>query len=560
MTPSTTEAPGAMRVIAPWVIPGLFDVYLSFARWPLPEPWQYGFEIVLLALAGRTQWKLARGWGRSPLVPTAVLVFFAAANHMPSGAWHLTVHVAGLCLLLLVTLRWVAKRWSVPSWVGVTAAILVVVVSRQLDVTVPGGPGSQHRASVAAELLWPLDPAWRPESASDAPAVVVISVDTLRADAAADMDVVRRLGARGATWARAMSTSSWTLPAVASLQTGLLPSAHRAGCVARDCQGIADGVPILAEHLRARGYATAAFVSNPWLTGATGFKRGFGLYVEPAGYNRLLIGGRPRRQRPDGRDRVDAALRWWERVPARGFYLWVHLLEPHLPYLNTPIADTPVIHRETLRTSMPLDAKERAAVHAGYAGEVAYVDRHLGRLLDALEAKGVLDDGIVVFTSDHGEEFWEHGGVEHGQSHHAEVLDVPLIVVAPGLAPGPRDGVASLIDVVPTIRAALGDAPDGIDLRQGVPAGRIATAWGGLLVRSDCSARDERRRVIVRDCAADDTAVQVFDLRRDPAERAPIPWQPTEAVVSAARNVSAPAQGRAAPVDRARLRALGYVE
>jgi arylsulfatase A-like enzyme len=100
-------------------------------------------------------------------------------------------------------------------------------------------------------------------------------------------------------------------------------------------------------------------------------------------------------------------------------------------------------------------------VHAGYAAEVAYVDRHLGRLLDALEAKGVLDSGIVVFTSDHGEEFWEHGGLEHGHSHHAEVLDVPLLLVAPGLAPGPRGGVASLVDVVPTIRAALGDAPDG---------------------------------------------------------------------------------------------------
>jgi hypothetical protein len=93
-----------------------------------------------------------------------------------------------------------------------------------------------------------------------------------------------------------------------------------------------------------------------------------------------------------------------------------------------------------------------------------------------------------------------------------------------------------------------------------VPAGRIATAWGGLLVRSDCSARDERRRVIVRDCADEERAVQVFDLRQDPAETSPIPWKPTEAVVAAARNVSAPPQGRAAPVDRARLRALGYVE
>jgi arylsulfatase A-like enzyme len=273
-----------------------------------------------------------------------------------------------------------------------------------------------------------------------------------------------------------------------------------------------------------------------------------------------LIGGRPRRQRQNGSDLVDAAIRWLARVPPRGFYLWVHLLEPHLPYRNAPAPRSPVVGRKTLRNSLPLDADERAAVHAGYAAEVAYVDRHLGRLLDALEAKGVLDSGIVVFTSDHGEEFWEHGGLEHGHSHHAEVLDVPLVLIAPGLAPGSRGGVASLVDVVPTIRAALGDDPGGIDLRDGVPADRIATAWGGLLVRSDCSARDRRQRAIVRDCADTEDAVQVFDLQADPAERWPLRWAPTDTVVSAARNVSPPVQGDVAPVDRERLRALGYLQ
>src|SRR4029450_6199643 len=103
----------------------------------------------------------------------------------------------------------------------------------------------------------------------------------------------------------------------------------------------------------------------------------------------------------------------------------------------------------------------------------------------------------VVFTADHGEEFWDHGGVEHGHSHHGEVVDVPLVLVAPGVSPGRREGVASLVDVAPTVRAALGLAPGGLDLRRGVPEDRVAAAWGGLILHIDCSARDARRRVIM---------------------------------------------------------------
>jgi arylsulfatase A-like enzyme len=191
---------------------------------------------------------------------------------------------------------------------------------------------------------------------------------------------------------------------------------------------------------------------------------------------------------------------------------------------------------------------------------VAYTDTQIGRLLDALESRRVLNEGVVVFTADHGEEFWDHLGVEHGHSHHGEVVDVPLVLVAPGVPAGARPGVASLLDVAPTVRAAVGLAANGIDLRKGVPPGRIATAWGGLVQHLDCSARDASRRVIAAGCDHASAAVSAYDLRIDPAELHPAAWDPDDELVHAAWAVRPPRRGTASQVDRSALRALGYVQ
>src|SRR4029453_16260250 len=129
--------------------------------------------------------------------------------------------------------------------------------------------------------------------------------------------------------------------------------------------------------------------------------------------------------RQDSQHVIDAAIGWLDGAPARGFYLWVHLIDLHMPYRHGDAAIVENLTSATIRTSLPLGPDGIRAVRAAYATEGAHVDRQLLRLLDALEARGILDTGIVVFTSDHGEEFWEHDGIEHGPPHPGEGGDGP---------------------------------------------------------------------------------------------------------------------------------------
>jgi len=552
-----------LRVAAPWVAAALVDAYATLGSWPRPLWWQFAFEIVLLALAGRVQWKLARGWLRTPLLPAAAVAFFAAAFYAPHPPLQLAAYLVGLLAGLGVVVRIAGARLRVSPAAGVVVAALVVLACRYLDAVSPLQPQIVPLRTLVGELTWPLRAVGSAEANNQGPPVVVISVDTLRADAARDMETVRRLARRGAYWPRAMSTANWTLPALASLQTGRMPSEHGAGCFAGGhCQGVFDHVPFLAEDLRAAGYATAAVVTNPWVTSGTGFDRGFGTFIESGNtLRRLLVAGAPvGPHRQDSQYVIDAAIDWLSRAPARGFYLWVHVVDPHMPYRH---GDDPFIESlssTTIRTALPLSADSMRAVRAAYAAEVAYVDRQVVRLLDALEARGVLEDGVVVFTSDHGEELWDHDGIEHGHSHHGEVVDVPLVLVAPGVAPGTRTGVASLVDAASTIRAAAGLEPRGLDLRKGVPADRVATAWGGVVLHIDCSARDAHARAIVRDCSAAPTAAQVYDLDADPRELHPLDGVPGDRVLAAARAVEAPTAGKAARLHQDALRELGYLQ
>ena len=554
---------GLLRVAAPWVAAGLVDAYATLGSWPRPRWWQFLFEIGLLALAGRVQWKLARGWLRTPLLPAGVVAFFAAALYAPHPPLQLTVYLVGLLSGLGVIVHVAGSRLRVSPAAGTVVAVLAVLGCRYLDAVNAAQPQLVPLRTLLGELTWPLRAVGSAEANSHGPPVVVISVDTLRADAARDMEAVRRLGRRGAYWPRAMSTSNWTLPALASLQTGRLPSEHGAGCFAGGhCQGVFDHVPFLAEELRAAGYATAAVVTNPWVTAGTGFDRGFGTFIE-SGHTlkRLLVAGAPvGPHRQDSQYVIDAALKWLAAAPARGFYLWVHVIDPHMPYRHGDDPTVLGVSSEKVRTGLPMSADAVKAVRAAYAAEVEHVDEQILRLLDALEARGILDTGIVVFTADHGEEFWDHDGVEHGHSHHGEIVDVPLVLVAPGVEPGVRPGVASLADVASTIRAATGLESRGLDLRQGVPSDRVATAWGGVVMHIDCSARDAHARAIVRDCSAASRAAQVYDLDADPAELRPLDGAPENRVLAAARAVEAPSVGKAARLHHDALRALGYLQ
>jgi hypothetical protein len=551
---------GLPAMLLPWLAVAGLDVYLAYGDWPRPAWWQSALEIAFFALAGRAQWRFGRGWLRSPLLPTATVVLFEAARLAPGRPLQVILFLVGLVVLVRLVLARVPLRSPL---VGTAVGVAAVLGFRTLDAYSAARPTIAVAPSLAHRLMAPLSRARPLEATTSGPPVVIVSVDTLRADAAPKLASYRRLAARGAVWERAMSTSSWTLPALASLLTGLMPAEHGAACLEDGkCQGVAPAVPWLPEELRRAGYRTAAVTNNPWIGRGTGFERGFETFVELGNSrNRLVMTEKLGGLHPqDDAAAVDAALAWLATAPARGFFLWVHLIGPHMPYLHTANPRYHTITGERLRSSYPPSAAVRAELRAAYDEEAAYTDRVMGRLLDALERRDGFRDGVLVFTSDHGEEFFEHGGFEHGHSHHGEVIDVPLVLVAPDVTPGVRPGQASLLDVAPTIRAMVGLEPRGVDLRDDAPAGRIATAWGGLVLHLDCSARDAGRRVILRGCAHDPAGISAYDLRADPAERLPVAWSADDPLVRAARAVTAPGRGAAAALPRDKLRALGYAE
>ena len=289
--------------------------------------------------------------------------------------------------------------------------------------------------------------------------MVVISIDTLRRDHLApygapfETVAASRLAGEGVVFEHAVSQVPLTLPSHASLFTGLYPP-HTA---VRDNGGfvLEQDATTLAERFLASGYRTAGFVSSYVLHSRWGIGQGHETYDDSFDYAGLESRALTDVERP-ARPVVDAALSWL-RQPRRGerpFYLWVHLYDPHDPYV-------------------PAEPFRRGAPTA-YAGEVMYADSQVARLLAALDTLGLRRNTVVVYLSDHGESLGEHGEPTHGVFLYGATLDVPLIIApppgaalgSPALALAGRrvGGLARLVDVTPTVLDLVGlPVPSGLD-------------------------------------------------------------------------------------------------
>ena len=345
-----------------------------------------------------------------------------------------------------------------------------------------------------ALALDPLDPIRdRPDS------IVLITVDSLRKDAGEGMDSYVRLAEHGTAYTDATAASTWTLPALASLHTGSAPATHQAGRVGEDwleLRPMDRGVQTLAEHLAAEGLDTAAIVTNPFV--GYGLEMGFGHWRnlsaraphEPIG---LGLAGRGfdlrsiPRSPGDAYRVVEETFRWLDHGDGDPVFLWVHFLDPHLPYHHVPGFEE--LEVRDLRQGR-LRPEAQADVVEAYQREVDLVDREIMRLLDGLDER--LDDAVVILTADHGEEFWEEGGVEHGHAASDEVIDIPLVVRQKSTGPGEvvRSPV-SQVDLLPTVLAMLELEPPELD---GVPFGtrRTARPVEGTLYGPDRAGTVER--------------------------------------------------------------------
>jgi choline-sulfatase len=305
------------------------------------------------------------------------------------------------------------------------------------------------------------------ESGRRARTVVLISIDTLRADhlrlygGVVAAPHIEALAADGVVYRAAFSHSPQTLPSHASLLTGLLPFEHGA----RDNVGFTlnRDVVSLAERVRRAGYATGAAVSSYILRKETGIDRGFDEYDAafdaPAGPE-VTIG---QVQRP-GADTVRRANDWITRHDRGPLFFFLHLYEPHTPY--TP----PSPYREQY--------------HHPYDGEIAYADSLVGGTIELLKSRGLYQQALIVLTSDHGEGLGDHDEQEHGIFLYQSVAHVPLIVKWPDRARSGTQVSAAiqLIDVAPTIAALTGAQPD--------------TAWRGASLFDDPDRPGARARSI----------------------------------------------------------------
>ena len=279
-----------------------------------------------------------------------------------------------------------------------------------------------------------------------APNFLLVTIDTLRADrvgaygyVAAQTPALDRLAREGALVEDAVVQVPQTRPSHASILTGRYPYEHRI----RDnySSPLDRKVPTLATLLKARGYATAAFIGAYPVARTSGLDQGFDVYDDPFGAGESATTRRSAQER-SAEKVADAAIAWLGERRAKPFFAWVHFFDPHAPY----------------EAPAPFGAR---FAKSPYDGEVAYADSQLGRLLEWLDRSGVRGQTLVLVTSDHGESLGEHGEDEHMIFVYDATLRVPMLASWPGRIPsGVRlKGQLRSIDIVPTALELLGLPP-----------------------------------------------------------------------------------------------------
>jgi len=370
------------------------------------------------------------------------------------------------------------------------------------------------------------------------PHVILISIDTLRSDhlpaygyRGVATPAIDGLAADGIVYEHAFSHVPLTLPAHASIFTGLLPAHH--GVRDNAAFRLGEKTPTIATMLRSHGYATGGVVSAYVLRSATNISRGFDAYDDAI----ETIEGAPTGNlaRP-GRAAIDNA-KWWIGAlrPEQPFFAFVHIFEPHAPY------------------------------EPSYDGEIAASDALVGELLGSLRAKKLYDDALIILLSDHGEGLRDHGEQEHGVLLYREVLQVPLIVKLPRNARrGTRVREAvQLVDVLPTIAAVTGVTPPRHDGRSLLEPSSRPIQSETLYPRLHLGWSELRSIIEWPHHLIEGPKPELYDVARDPRETSDIRDSDRRTFAKLRRDVAAatpPAwQRRIDPEEEKKLAALGYV-
>lgn len=435
--------------------------------------------------------------------------------------------------------------------------------------------------------------AFRSSSQDAAPVVLLLVVDSLRADhlgchgygrnTTPEIDALAR---DSVLFRQAISQGTYTKTSIASLLTGRLPHQHGVfGDKGKQTVGVLPAAErTLPELLQERGFLTAAWIKNPHLRRSTGFNQGFVAFHE----NQRSIESIHR-----------AFLGWLPRVSARTpFFAYLHYLDLHDPYKPRPPFDTLFGHggdpyaeldlprwgavlREIESGRLALTPERTERMKALYDGQIRYVDGEIGHLLRELKRRGMYDRALIVLTADHGDGFMEHGFLSHGRAPYEELVRVPLLVKLPGSRHAGREvgGQVRLIDVLPTVLEEMGAEPprraEGCSLLGLLDPGPTREEAGCFTYALSAhgtspsavwiSARTERHKYIYHP----DKGGLFFDLAADPKERHDLSGTPGPALEHL-RSKALAVAGLRLKEDRMRqeldpetireLKALGYIQ
>jgi arylsulfatase A-like enzyme len=340
----------------------------------------------------------------------------------------------------------------------------------------------------------PLDEEFHSKLDASPKYILLITVDTLRADAVScynpESNLTPNIDAfaqQSVLFKNAFTDSPWTLPAIASMMTGMPPSVHQA---TRYHARITGKLPTLAGEMKKAGYYTAAIGINPTLSKQTCISNGFIYYdFYPKFSTGRSVGDKIREHLskyiPDEKitnvtaedlvidfssfistDRLtDLSIRWLGKNKDKSVFFWIHYFDPHVPYAPPsrwlqgrekkliPHIGCNFDRPDDLLTGVFVPTQEEKEwIKELYNGEVRYVDHNLGRLFAALKQMGIYDRSLIILTSDHGEEFWDHGAYYHGHSLYNEVVSIPLIIKLSGKsAPKRIETTVSLQNLMPFI-------------------------------------------------------------------------------------------------------------
>lgn len=554
-----------------WLIPAILAIglWILLARyWEAPAPFvtvliggaTLGLATLLAAVRPRFQ---QHAWTPPALARAAavsgILAAAALGQRIPTeGHFMRIVYGGAYCWLALVLVALlVTARKS--GW----ASVVVLVIG----IAVPGGVLVGNILPLAAQ------------EEAVGPNLLFITCDAMRADKCSLYDgpvstpALERLASRGAVLERCYALAPWTVPSVYSLLQarevpGLTPGDSIKDKKADTLSYVFDpDYPTLAQLLQERGYSTAAFVANPLLRPVPrgGFVRGFestsllnthDLYQCPFGQfgplpvlTAAALSWTPQLCTPYPRDFTGVLTRQARNFIRRhrngSFFVWIHYMDPHDPF------DPPAIYRTrtgpwpyfTLVKSdailrrwdipsiddtsrIPLTTDEMDYAESLYDGSVRYVDARIGQLLDEIESSELTGQSYVCVSSDHGEEFREHGRFYHGQSLYDELMRVPLVVAGPGIKQARHSEPVSAMHLMRTFAGLLDfEAPaewHGEDLAPALE-GQEAIAELPCYSHATNFKSPEPQQMIVRGeykliRGLETGEIMLFDLRKDPAE------------------------------------------